>query len=149
MSCLPRIYCGSPVLYFQLKMKLRKLDESNDTQLFLWSLLCSKSDHKKSCVPLNSSSFWSLYFTSILANTVRPSVDRRSDSTTFRAGTFSCQDLVVHSQKAGPGEVMTVENSFIGTWLGSNELFLTAGILQTETTYTEKKLFQLKTIDSA
>ena len=40
---------------------------------------------------------------SILANTVRPSVDHTSDDTTFRAGTFSCQDPV-HSWKAGPGE---------------------------------------------
>ena len=46
---------------------------------------------------------------SILANTVRPSVDLRSDDTAFRAGTFSWQDPV-HSWKAGPGEVMTVEN---------------------------------------
>ena len=46
---------------------------------------------------------------SILANTVRPSVDRRSDDTAFGVGTFSCQDPV-HSWKAGPGEVMTVEN---------------------------------------
>ena len=49
---------------------------------------------------------------SILANTVRPSVDRRSDDTAFGAGTFSWQDQV-HSWKAGPGEVMTVENLFI------------------------------------
>ena len=41
---------------------------------------------------------------SILANTVRPSVDRRSDD-----APFSWQDPV-HSWKAGPGEVMTVEN---------------------------------------
>ena len=40
---------------------------------------------------------------------VRPSVDRRLDDTTFGAGTFSWQDQV-HSWKAGPGEVMTVEN---------------------------------------
>ena len=44
---------------------------------------------------------------SILANTVIPSVDRRSDDTTFGAGTFSWKDPV-HSWKAGPGEVMTV-----------------------------------------
>ena len=37
---------------------------------------------------------------SILANTVRPYVNCRSDNTTFRA---------VHSWRAGPGEVMTVE----------------------------------------
>ena len=47
---------------------------------------------------------------SILANTVRP--DPRSDDTAFEAGTFSWQDPV-HSWKAGPGEVMTVENLFI------------------------------------
>ena len=41
---------------------------------------------------------------SILANTVRPSVDRRSDETAFGAGTFSWQNPV-HSWKAGPGEV--------------------------------------------
>ena len=46
--------------------------------------------------------------TSILANTVRPSVDHRLDDTAFGAGTFSWQDPV-HSWKAGPGEVMTVE----------------------------------------
>ena len=46
---------------------------------------------------------------SILASTVRSSVDRRLDDTAFRAGTFSWQDQV-HSWKAGPGEVMTVEN---------------------------------------
>ena len=48
----------------------------------------------------------------IMANTVRPSVNRRLDDTTFGAGTFSWQDTV-HSWKAGPGEVMTVENLFI------------------------------------
>ena len=32
-----------------------------------------------------------------------------SDDTPFGAGTFSWQDSV-HSSKAGPGEVMTVEN---------------------------------------
>ena len=46
---------------------------------------------------------------SILANTVRPSVDRSLDDTAFGAGTFSWQDPV-HSWKADPGEVMTVEN---------------------------------------
>ena len=46
---------------------------------------------------------------SILANTVRPSVDRRSDDTAFGVGTFSWQDLV-HSWKAGACEVMTMEN---------------------------------------
>ena len=54
---------------------------------------------------------------SILANTVRPSVDHR-----FGAGTFSWQDPV-HSWKAGPGEVMTVENlvavtfTFLTVWM--------------------------------
>ena len=48
---------------------------------------------------------------SILANTVRPSVNRRSDDTAFGAGTFSWQDPV-YSWKAGTGEVMTVENLF-------------------------------------
>ena len=45
---------------------------------------------------------------SILANTVRPSVDRRLDDTAFGAETFLWQDQV-HSWKAGPGEVMTVK----------------------------------------
>ena len=45
---------------------------------------------------------------SILAHTVRPSVDPRSDDTAYGAGTFSWQDPV-HSWKAGPGEFMTVE----------------------------------------
>jgi hypothetical protein len=49
---------------------------------------------------------------SILANTVRPSVDRRLDDTAFGAGTFLWQDPV-HSWKASPIEVMTVENVFI------------------------------------
>ena len=49
---------------------------------------------------------------SILANTVRPSGDRRSDDTTFGEEIFSWQDPV-HSWKAGPGEVMTVENLII------------------------------------
>ena len=47
---------------------------------------------------------------SILANRVRTSVDRRWDDTSFSEGTFSWQDPV-HSWKAGPGEVMTVENN--------------------------------------
>ena len=46
---------------------------------------------------------------SIQTNTVRPFVNHRSDDTAFGAGTFSWQDAV-HSWKAGPGEVMTVEN---------------------------------------
>ena len=37
---------------------------------------------------------------------------RRSDDIAFGAGTFPGQDPV-HSWKAGPGEVMNVENSFI------------------------------------
>ena len=45
---------------------------------------------------------------SIGANTVRQFVDARSDDTAFGAGTFSWQDPV-HSWKAGPGNVMTVE----------------------------------------
>ena len=45
---------------------------------------------------------------SILANTVRPSVDCRSDDTAFGAGTFSWQDPV-HAWKAGPGEVMDID----------------------------------------
>ena len=49
---------------------------------------------------------------SILANTVRPSVDHRLDDTTFGAGTFSWEDPV-HSWKAGPGKVITVENLFV------------------------------------
>ena len=48
---------------------------------------------------------------SILANTVRPSVDPRLDDTAFGAGTFSWQDPV-HSWKEGPDEVMTVKNLF-------------------------------------
>ena len=35
-------------------------------------------------------------------------INRRSDDTTFGAETFSWQDPL-HSWKAGPGEVMTVE----------------------------------------
>ena len=46
---------------------------------------------------------------SILVNTVRLYVNRRSDDTAFGAGTISWQDPV-HSWKAVPGEVMTVEN---------------------------------------
>ena len=41
--------------------------------------------------------------------TVRSFVDRRSDDTAFGSGTFSWQDPV-HFWKAGPGEVLTVEN---------------------------------------
>ena len=48
---------------------------------------------------------------SIPANTVRPSVYHRLD-TAFRLDTFSWQDPE-HSWKAGPGEVMTVEDLFI------------------------------------
>ena len=46
---------------------------------------------------------------SILANTVRPSVNRRLDDTAFGVGTFSWQDPV-HSWKVGLGEIMTVEH---------------------------------------
>ena len=46
---------------------------------------------------------------SILANTVRPSDDHRLDDTAYGVGTFSWQNPV-HFCKAGPGEVMTVEN---------------------------------------
>ena len=46
---------------------------------------------------------------SILANTVRPSGNRRSDGTPFGVGTFSWQDPV-HFWKAGPDEVMTLQN---------------------------------------
>ena len=49
---------------------------------------------------------------SILANTVRPSVDPRSDDTAFGAVTFSLQDSV-HCWKPAPGEVMTVENLYL------------------------------------
>ena len=38
-------------------------------------------------------------------------IDRTPDDTAFGVGTFSWQDLV-HSWKAGTGEVMTVENLF-------------------------------------
>ena len=48
---------------------------------------------------------------SILANTLRPSVDHRSYDTAFGAETFSWQDPV-YSWKAGPADVMTVENLF-------------------------------------
>ena len=46
---------------------------------------------------------------SIQANTVRLSVDCRLDDIAFWEGTFSWQDPV-NTLKAGPGEVMTVEN---------------------------------------
>ena len=49
---------------------------------------------------------------SIQANPVRPSIDRRSDDTAYGAEAFSWQDQA-HSWKAGPGEVITVENLFI------------------------------------
>ena len=49
---------------------------------------------------------------SILVNTVRLSADPRLDDTAFGAERFSWQDLV-HSMKAGPGEVMTAENLFM------------------------------------
>ena len=53
----------------------------------------------------------------ILANTVRPSADRRLDAIAFRVGTFSWQDPV-HSWKAGPGEVTTVEKQNKKTGMG-------------------------------
>ena len=46
---------------------------------------------------------------SILTYTVRPSHVPRLDDTSFGAETLSWQDSV-HSWKAGPGEVMTVED---------------------------------------
>ena len=49
---------------------------------------------------------------SILANTVRQSVDRRLDDTAFEPEKVSWQDPV-HSWKAGPVEVMTVKSLFI------------------------------------
>ena len=55
---------------------------------------------------------------SILANTVKPSVDGKLDDTAFKVGLFSWQDPV-HSWKAGPGEVMT--GKFIS---GSTQAFL-------------------------
>ena len=65
----------------------------------------------KFCKMVESVPRWQLHI-SMLSNTVRPFVDRRLDYTAFGAGTFSWQDPV-HSWKAGPVEVMTVENSFI------------------------------------
>ena len=62
----------------------------------------------KCCMMVDSVPRWRL---SILANTVRPSVDRRLDDTAFGEETLSWQDPV-HFWKAGPGEVMTVENLF-------------------------------------
>ena len=56
---------------------------------------------------------------SILANTVRPSVDPRLDDTTFGAGTFSWQDRV-HFWKIVPGEVINVENKQTNTWKTPN-----------------------------
>ena len=71
---------------------------------------------------------------SILADRARPSVDRRPDDTAFGAGTFSWQDPV-HSWKAGPGEVMIVENLFMrgkgSSWNQDQQLsyLLTFGLL--------------------
>ena len=48
---------------------------------------------------------------SILANTVRPSVVRRSDVTAFGAETFSKQNPVNY-WKAGPGDIMTVGKKY-------------------------------------
>ena len=56
---------------------------------------------------------------SIQANIVRPSVDNRSNDTTFGAGTFSWQDRV-HSWKIVPGEVINVENKQMNTWKTPN-----------------------------
>ena len=52
----------------------------------------------------------------ILANTVRPSVDRRLDDTAFGAGTFSWEDTVL-SWKAGAGEVMTGKTKICALFL--------------------------------
>ena len=67
---------------------------------------------------------------SIRANTVRPSVNRRSDDTAFGAGTFSWQEPV-HSWKAGPGlnGIMTVENLLL------HNLFFTAREEQAQGNY--------------
>ena len=54
---------------------------------------------------------WLMSTISILANTVRPSVNCRLDDTAFGAGRFSRQDTV-RSWKAGPGEVMTRKLNF-------------------------------------
>ena len=77
---------------------------------------------------------------SIFANTVRPSVDRRSNDTIFRAGTFSWQDPV-HSWKAGPGEVMTVEKHsaplsdlLVNPWLNKSKRVFSSGGARTHTT---------------
>ena len=56
---------------------------------------------------------------SILANTVRPSINRRSDDNAFGARTFSWQDPV-HSWKAGPDKVTNVENLLF--WKQKNDL---------------------------
>ena len=48
----------------------------------------------------------------ILANAVRLSDNCRLDDTAFGVGKFSWQDLV-HSWKAGPGEVMAVESLIV------------------------------------
>jgi hypothetical protein len=55
--------------------------------------------------------FLKVWTISILANTVRPPVDCRLDDTAFGAGTFSWQEQV-HSWKAGPDEIITVENFY-------------------------------------
>ena len=47
----------------------------------------------------------------------------QSDHLSFGVETFSWQDTV-HSWKAGPGEVMTVENLFIGIWMFDSWLCL-------------------------
>ena len=53
---------------------------------------------------------------SILVNTVRLYVNRRSDDTAFGAGTISWQDPV-HSWKASPGEAMAVGEKIIHVFL--------------------------------
>jgi hypothetical protein len=71
---------------------------------------------------------------SILANTIRPSVNRSLDNTASGVVTFSWQDPV-HSWKAGPGEVMTVEK-FTKIYHLTN-LFLLQGISIYNTEFSE------------
>ena len=52
------------------------------------------------------------YFEFKFTNTYLKCQLQRSDDTAFGAGTFSWQEPV-HSWKAGPGEVMTVENLYL------------------------------------
>ena len=79
----------------------------------------TKESQKWSCQNLLNRDSWHIESVNysrkdciFVENIVRPSVNRRSDDTAFGAGTFSWQDPV-HSWKACPGEVMTVENLFI------------------------------------